>query len=105
MAEISIITESGQSVYDIAIQYYGSAEQVGKVLENEIITSIIEIIPSGTVLTLKDVEENSVNTFFASKRAIATKNFKLPLYGDDDDGEIFDDFLTGDEGQFLFGDD
>lgn len=99
MSTVTIKTVPGQSVYDIALQYYGSIDRIDKVLEAENVTSIITTLDPGTEIILKDVSENSVNIFLASRRDVATDNVTSePLQGD----EGFD--LTGDEGQLLFGD-
>jgi len=99
MATITIKTVQGQSVYDIALQYYGSIEKINKVLEASNITDFLATIAPGTEITLEDVEDNLVNQFLATRRPVATDNFDpLPLQGDEGLN------LTGDEGQLLFGD-
>lgn len=99
MSSKIIKTSSGQNVYDIALQHYGSIEDIDKVLEDQNVTSLTQVFPAGVEITLRDVEDNSVNNFFETKRDVATANvLNKGLTGDE--GFV----LTGDGGQILFGD-
>ena len=99
MATITIRTVAGQTIYDIALQYYGSVEKIDKVMEADNILSITDTIPPNTEIVLLDVDTNSINDFFATKKDIATDNVEpQPLLADE--GGV----LTGDEGGILFGD-
>ena len=99
MATITIETVEGQSAYDISLQHYGTIEKIDKVLNSPVIFSLVDTIAPGTIITLEDVDTNSVNEFFSTKRAVSTDNVQgLPLLADEGGP------LTGDEGLLLFGD-
>jgi len=102
MATITITTSPGQSVYDIALQWYGSIEKINKVMEANNITDWLATIAPGTEITLEDVEDNELNMFLATQRDLATDSVQdveeIALTGDEG-GQ-----LTGDEGGLLFGD-
>lgn len=99
MPDKIIETKNGQTVYDIALQYYGSVEHIDKVLEDDNVTSLTQVLTAGTRLFLRDVEDNSINEFFKTRRAIATCHLGDNALTGDGGG-----FLTGDGGQILFGD-
>jgi hypothetical protein len=63
-------TKAGQSVYDIAIQKYGSIEYVGEVMQAA--GQVVAEVPTGTVLALNNTQENAITQYFALKRPIAT---------------------------------
>lgn len=93
MATKSITTVPGQSVYDIALQVYGSIEAIDKVLMAEGLDSINNPISPNLELSFDEVEDNSVNDFFANKRAVATDD--SPLFIATEEGE----FILTEEGE------
>jgi hypothetical protein len=60
----------GQTVFDLAIQYYGSVEYVGEVLRN--LGSITDLPAPGVNLELLNMRTNPTTEFFASRRPVAT---------------------------------
>lgn len=97
-----IQTANGQTVYDIAIQHYGSIEHIDKVMEDVNVTSLTQEFGPGVEITLRDVEANSINDFFSDKRPVATAVVAFAGLFGDEGSESF--LLTGDGGQILFGD-
>lgn len=69
-------TADGQTVYDIALQLYGTIEQLRQILPS--IESVTDIIPANTVLTLPDATPNAINEFFARRKPIATRSPEPP---------------------------
>ncbi len=67
-------TAAGQSVFDIALQVYGSIEEIGKVLP--LLSSVTDEIQPNTVLALPDATENTINQFFINKKAVATRSLQ-----------------------------
>jgi hypothetical protein len=63
-------TKAGQSVYDIALQKYGSIEYVGEVMRAA--DQVVGEVPTGTVLALNNTQDNAITQYFALKRPIAT---------------------------------
>ena len=63
-------TKAGQSVYDIALQKYGSIEYVGEVMRAA--GQVVDEVPTGTVLALNNTQDNAITQYFALKRPIAT---------------------------------
>ena len=65
---------AGQSVFDIALQVYGSVEEIDKILP--LLSSVTEEIEPGVVLALPDAVENTINEFFANKKPVATRTLQ-----------------------------
>lgn len=89
---------NGQSVYDLALIYYGSIEKVDKILKSKSVTSLTQYFRGDEDIELDDIEDNLLTNFFKNRKC-ATGN--VPLVGlTSDEGQQ----LTGDSGQILFGD-
>ncbi len=70
MAEITV--QPGQSILDIATQYYGHAHGVLDILQRNKLNGIVDNIHPGDVLTVSDTPENPRVVSFLAAHVLAT---------------------------------
>ena len=69
------IATEGQTAYDIALQAYGTVEQVGRLLP--FVASLTDEIAAGAGFDLPAATPNAINEFFKGRRPIATRKGRM----------------------------
>jgi hypothetical protein len=65
----------GQSIFDVALQKYGSVEQAIKIVQdNPAIVNMNNANLSGAIVTVDDVQNQVVKTFLINRRNLNTSN-------------------------------